>query len=183
MTGRRGPPGATPTEPETARHIPVLLSEVIESLGAAGRRSLTSMATFGAGGYSRALLKAADCSVLALDRDPNAILGGKALANEFGDRLTLARIAFSRFGARQPSSRASPRSTASCSTSASPPCSSTSRSAASPSKPTARSTCACRRTGRARPTSSTARRRRGARATSSMSSARSADRARSRGRS
>jgi len=98
MMVRRGPPGATPTEPETARHIPVLLSEVIESLGPRDGEVFID-ATFGAGGYSRALLKAADCRVLALDRDPNAILGGKAMANEFGDRLTLVESRFSDLGA------------------------------------------------------------------------------------
>ena len=50
-------------------------------------------------GTTRALLKAADCRVLALDRDPNAILGGKAMANEFGDRLTLLESRFSDLGA------------------------------------------------------------------------------------
>ncbi len=77
MTARRRP-GGTPTEPGPARHIPVLLSEVIASLGPHDG-DIYIDATFGAGGYTRAILEAADCRVLALDRDPHAILGAKAL--------------------------------------------------------------------------------------------------------
>ena len=73
MTARRRP-GGTFTEPGRARHIPVLLSEVIASLRPVDGATYID-ATFGAGGYTRAILEAADCSVLALDRDPSAILG------------------------------------------------------------------------------------------------------------
>lgn len=51
--------------------------------------------TFGAGGYTRGLLDAADCKVLAIDRDPDAIKGGAALAAAFPDRLTLVEGRFS----------------------------------------------------------------------------------------
>lgn len=51
--------------------------------------------TFGAGGYTRGLLTAADCKVLAIDRDPDAIKGGAELAAAFPDRLTLAEGRFS----------------------------------------------------------------------------------------
>ena len=70
------------------RHIPVLLAEVLDALQpAAGERFID--ATFGAGGYTRAILEAADCTLLALDRDPNAIRAGQALVAEFGGRLIL----------------------------------------------------------------------------------------------
>ena len=114
MMVRRGPPGATPTEPETARHIPVLLSEVIESLGPRDGEVFID-ATFGAGGCSRAFLKAADWRVLALDRDPNGILGGKAMANEaiqgdeWGAYVTLET--FSTNGTRDRLQDASPKAT------------------------------------------------------------------------
>ena len=75
MTARRRP-GGTFTEPGRARHIPVLLSEVIASLRPVDGATYID-GTFGAGGYTRAILEAADCSVLALDRDPAAILGAK----------------------------------------------------------------------------------------------------------
>ncbi len=77
------------------RHIPVLLREVLRALqpGAAGR---FIDGTFGAGGYARAILDAADCEVLALDRDPAAIAAGRGLETSFGGRLKLAGVPFSR---------------------------------------------------------------------------------------
>lgn len=93
MTARRRP-GGTFTEPGRARHIPVLLSEVIASLRPVDGATYID-ATFGAGGYTRAILEAADCRVLALDRDPGAILGAKTIREEFGDRLTLLESRFS----------------------------------------------------------------------------------------
>ena len=43
--------------------------------------------TFGAGGYSRALLESARCTVWGIDRDPAVASGAEALAREFPDRL------------------------------------------------------------------------------------------------
>jgi len=45
--------------------------------------------TFGAGGTSAAILAAARCRVIGIDRDPDAIRAGQALAAAHGDRLTL----------------------------------------------------------------------------------------------
>ena len=70
------------------RHIPVLLDEVIEALAPADGAVIVD-GTFGAGGYTEALLKAADCRVVAIDRDPTAIAGGADLARAYGDRLQL----------------------------------------------------------------------------------------------
>jgi 16S rRNA (cytosine1402-N4)-methyltransferase len=53
-------------------------------------------ATFGAGGYTRAILQAADCRVVALDRDREAITAGAALVEEMSGRLVLAEERFSR---------------------------------------------------------------------------------------
>jgi 16S rRNA (cytosine1402-N4)-methyltransferase len=55
--------------------------------------------TFGAGGYTRALLEAARCRVLAIDRDPAAIERANALCAEFPDRLTAVEAPFSRLDA------------------------------------------------------------------------------------
>jgi 16S rRNA (cytosine1402-N4)-methyltransferase len=82
------------TDAGSARHIPVLLAEVLASLKPHDGGIYVD-GTFGAGGYTRAILEAADCSVLALDRDPSAILGGEALKQQFGDRLTLLESRFS----------------------------------------------------------------------------------------
>jgi 16S rRNA (cytosine1402-N4)-methyltransferase len=69
-------------------HVPVLLNEVVEALRpTGGERYLDG--TFGAGGYTRALLDKADCQVIALDRDPDAIAAGQALAERHPSRLLL----------------------------------------------------------------------------------------------
>jgi 16S rRNA (cytosine1402-N4)-methyltransferase len=60
-------------------HAPVLLAEAIEAV-APQAGDLIVDATFGGGGYTRALLEAADCKVIALDRDPDAIARAKAFA-------------------------------------------------------------------------------------------------------
>jgi len=52
--------------------------------------------TFGAGGYSKAILEAAECEVFAIDRDPEAVAAGRALAAKFPGRLKLVA---GRFGA------------------------------------------------------------------------------------
>ena len=70
------------------RHIPVLRDEVVTALvPAAGKRFLDG--TFGAGGYAAALLEAAACTVLAIDRDPDAVARGQALAASYDGRLVL----------------------------------------------------------------------------------------------
>ena len=51
--------------------------------------------TLGAGGYSRAILDAAPCRVIALDRDPSAIAGAAELSKKYGDRLSLVQSTFS----------------------------------------------------------------------------------------
>lgn len=69
-------------------HRPVLLTEVLEAL--APRDGATYVdGTFGGGGYSQALLDAAACRVVGIDRDPDAITAGAALAARAGGRLTL----------------------------------------------------------------------------------------------
>jgi 16S rRNA (cytosine1402-N4)-methyltransferase len=71
-----------------ARHIPVLLPQVLEALEpSAGKRFID--ATYGAGGYSRAILDAAECRVLAFDRDPSAIAGGADDVARYQGRLLL----------------------------------------------------------------------------------------------
>jgi 16S rRNA (cytosine1402-N4)-methyltransferase len=50
--------------------------------------------TFGAGGYTRAILDAADCRVIAIDRDPGAIAAGAALVEAHPGRLVLSEDRF-----------------------------------------------------------------------------------------
>jgi 16S rRNA (cytosine1402-N4)-methyltransferase len=76
-------------------HLPVMLKEVLEMLAPRdGARYVDG--TFGGGGYASAILEAADCRVLGIDRDPEAIARGKALVERFGGRLTLVQGEFSR---------------------------------------------------------------------------------------
>lgn len=75
------------------RHIPVLLDEVVDVL-APRDGAVYVDATFGAGGYSRALLEAADCTVWGIDRDPEAADAGNKLAESYGQRLTVLKGRF-----------------------------------------------------------------------------------------
>ena len=74
-------------------HVPVMLADVLDVLKPRDGGIYVD-GTFGAGGYTRAILGAADCAVLAIDRDPSAILRGRALATEFAGRLTLIEGCF-----------------------------------------------------------------------------------------
>ncbi|UTO29412.1 16S rRNA (cytosine(1402)-N(4))-methyltransferase RsmH [Bartonella harrusi] len=75
------------------RHIPVLLQPVLAGLmPLVGARVIDG--TFGAGGYTRALLNAG-AQVIALDRDPYAIGYGQPLVDEFSPRLRLVQMEFS----------------------------------------------------------------------------------------
>ncbi|RYY14947.1 MAG: 16S rRNA (cytosine(1402)-N(4))-methyltransferase, partial [Alphaproteobacteria bacterium] len=60
-------------------HEPVLLREVLQHLAPQDGEAMLD-GTFGGGGYTDAILRAADCTVWAIDRDPAAIERGAALA-------------------------------------------------------------------------------------------------------
>ncbi|MGB3389148.1 MAG: 16S rRNA (cytosine(1402)-N(4))-methyltransferase RsmH [Pseudaminobacter sp.] len=77
-----------------ARHIPVLLDEVIAALEPKEGEVIID-GTFGAGGYSKALL-ARGASVVAIDRDPDAIAAGRELEAVSGGCLRLVQGPFSR---------------------------------------------------------------------------------------
>ncbi|MFN3548599.1 MAG: 16S rRNA (cytosine(1402)-N(4))-methyltransferase RsmH [Mesorhizobium sp.] len=76
-----------------ALHIPVLLDEVLTALAPKPGDTIVD-GTFGAGGYTRAILDAG-ASVIAIDRDPDAISNGRALEAASGGRLRLVQGAFS----------------------------------------------------------------------------------------
>ncbi len=76
-----------------ARHIPVLLAEAIEALNLRADGVYLD-GTFGAGGYSRALVERG-ARVVAIDRDPDAIGAGQGLVAASGGRL---RLVEGRFG-------------------------------------------------------------------------------------
>lgn len=86
-------PGAENAGGGLARHIPVLLSEVLDALSPLDGKLIVD-GTFGAGGYTRAIL-AAGAAVVAIDRDPDAIAAGRELETTSGGRLRLVQGAFS----------------------------------------------------------------------------------------
>ena len=84
--------GQAPDSPQSP-HLPVLLDEVLAALAPLeGARFLDG--TFGAGGYTRALLQAG-ASVLAIDRDPNVVSFAERLSSEFPQnfRFVAGRVA------------------------------------------------------------------------------------------
>ncbi|HEX9964517.1 MAG TPA: 16S rRNA (cytosine(1402)-N(4))-methyltransferase RsmH [Allosphingosinicella sp.] len=78
-----------------APHVPVLLDEVIAALAVLPGETHVD-GTFGAGGYTRAILEKGAARVYAFDRDPDAIEEGGTLAASSGGRLTLVPERFSR---------------------------------------------------------------------------------------
>src|SRR3954451_204728 len=78
----------------TPRHVPVLAREAVEMLGVRDGGVYVD-ATFGAGGYSRAILHAPETRVIGIDRDRTAIAGGFDLVERSGGRLTLVEDKFS----------------------------------------------------------------------------------------
>jgi 16S rRNA (cytosine1402-N4)-methyltransferase len=77
-----------------ARHLPVLAGPAVEWLGVRAGGVYVD-ATFGAGGYTRAILATPGARVIGIDRDPSAIAEGAALVGEAGDRLLLVEDRFS----------------------------------------------------------------------------------------
>jgi 16S rRNA (cytosine1402-N4)-methyltransferase len=80
--------------PSATRHIPVLGAEAVALLKPRDGGIYVD-ATFGAGGYSRAILDAADTRVIGIDRDRTAIAGGFDLVDRSNGRLTLVEDRFS----------------------------------------------------------------------------------------
>jgi len=78
-----------------ARHRPVMLREVLSQLAPRDGGSYID-GTFGAGGYSCAILETANCSVVGIDRDISAVMAGASLVEKYGGRLLLAEDRFSR---------------------------------------------------------------------------------------
>ena len=95
MSDRGDGPSAAAGGP--VRHSPVLREEALAALAPrAGGVYLDG--TFGAGGYTQALLDTAGARVVALDRDPDAVAAGRALVRQY-DRLSLHHARFGNLGA------------------------------------------------------------------------------------
>ena len=76
----------------TAPHVPVLVSEVVDALALHEGATIVD-GTFGAGGYTRAMLSAGAGRVIGFDRDPDAIEAGRSLVPD--PRLELIQENFS----------------------------------------------------------------------------------------
>jgi 16S rRNA (cytosine1402-N4)-methyltransferase len=92
MIGDSGGSAVGGTSPH---HIPVLGRQALDFLNVRDR-GIYIDGTFGAGGYTRAILAAANCNVIAIDRDPTALAFGAELLKESNGRLTLVQDRFSR---------------------------------------------------------------------------------------
>src|ERR1700688_3784994 len=79
------------------RHVPVLGREAVEMLKPR-EGGVYVDATFGAGGYSRAILEVGGTRVVGIDRDRTAVAGGFDLVDRSEGRLTLVEDRFSHLG-------------------------------------------------------------------------------------
>ena len=80
------------THSSSAPHIPVLLTPILDAVNPISGRWLDG--TFGAGGYTRAMLDAGADTVYAIDRDPEVFERAASWAGEYGDRLKLIQGTF-----------------------------------------------------------------------------------------
>ena len=74
-------------------HVPVLIEPIIENISPV--TGVWVDATFGAGGYTRALLHAGAEFVFAIDRDPNVFSLAEKWLNEYPGRIEFVKDVFS----------------------------------------------------------------------------------------
>lgn len=79
-------------------HVSVMLNEVLANLKPADGEVYAD-GTFGAGGYARAILDSARCTVIGIDRDKSALWLGEDLKKLYNDRLLLKHGRFSEVAA------------------------------------------------------------------------------------
>ncbi len=82
--------------PNYQKHYPVMLKEVLESLDISSGKLFVD-ATFGNGGYSEAILQAAECKVIAIDRDKNVLPRAEELKQKYGSRFEFRQGCFGDF--------------------------------------------------------------------------------------
>ncbi len=84
-----------PSAPQSGApaHTPVMVQDVLSAI-APRDGGIYIDGTFGAGGYTQKLLQAADCVVIAIDRDPHALRLAEALRARYGERLIVCEGCF-----------------------------------------------------------------------------------------
>ncbi|WP_412557690.1 16S rRNA (cytosine(1402)-N(4))-methyltransferase RsmH [Thalassospira sp. MIT1370] len=82
---------------EDRPHKPVLLREVLDALAPCDGEIMVD-GTFGAGGYSRAILDSAKCELYGIDRDPSAVATGRKLEAEYDGRFHMVEGCFGDMG-------------------------------------------------------------------------------------
>ncbi len=83
------------SDPSQAKHFPVMLPEVLAALAPKNGETYID-ATFGGGSYSRAFLEAADCKLIGIDRDPDAIKRGQEFETKYQNRFRIVESEFSK---------------------------------------------------------------------------------------
>ncbi|CAK6518612.1 16S rRNA (cytosine(1402)-N(4))-methyltransferase RsmH [Rickettsia helvetica] len=74
-------------------HIPVMLNEMLANLAPKDGESYLDC-TFGAGGYSKAILESCYCYVTSLDRDPHVIKKAEEIKQNYGERFDFIETNF-----------------------------------------------------------------------------------------
>ena len=80
---------------EKLDHIPVMLNDVLKYLSPKDGEVYID-ATFGAGGYTKAILDSANCKVISIDQDPDVIPFADEVKNKYGDRFHFLQGNFDR---------------------------------------------------------------------------------------
>ncbi|RYE06571.1 MAG: 16S rRNA (cytosine(1402)-N(4))-methyltransferase RsmH [Rickettsiaceae bacterium] len=76
------------------KHVPVMLEEVLDKLKPKDNEKFLDC-TFGAGGYSKAILETSSCNVIAVDRDPNVLDFANSMTEKYTKRFKFINAEFS----------------------------------------------------------------------------------------
>lgn len=82
------------TEQIPPLHSSVMINEVLYAMSPRAGAVYVD-GTFGRGGYSRAIMNEADCQVIAIDRDPDALDAAQGLEKEYQKRFKFVEGCFS----------------------------------------------------------------------------------------
>lgn len=82
----------SPATAQSQPHIPVLLGPILQAISPVSGRWVDG--TFGAGGYTRAILDAGAAKVYAIDRDPEVFERARGWSEDYADRLELIEGTF-----------------------------------------------------------------------------------------